>query len=169
MRSDPKSSMSDSMNEGIFPYDCILVSILLSHTILCWFLFSLLMYAMLYSFSPIFALPLKSFHMHLVRMKPEALYEVLSDKIPFQSTETLSIFHGRSLRLTCIEECGKQKAKEYGGDDKTQEKDEDERSVTVWEDNCRYNLTKQLGSQFSYRGSGAIEKQGRWRKTSLNT
>lgn len=50
------------------------------------------------------------------------------------------MFHGRSLVLTFIEECGNQKAEGYGGHDKTQGKDKDEGRVAVLEDNYRYDL-----------------------------
>ena len=50
------------------------------------------------------------------------------------------MFHGRSLVLTFIEECANQKAKGYGGHDKTHEKDNDEGWVAVFKDNYRCNL-----------------------------
>lgn len=84
-----------------------------------------------------------------------------------RSTETLRICQRRSLRLTCIEECGNQKAEEYRGDNEAQEKDEDERRVTVLEDYLRYDLTKQVGCQFSPTGRGVIDKQGRPKKIPL--
>lgn len=84
-----------------------------------------------------------------------------------RSTETLRICQRRSLRLTCVKECGNQKAEEYRGDNKAQEKDEDERRVTVLEDYLRYDLTKQSGCQFSPTGRGVIDKQGRPKKIPL--
>lgn len=54
-----------------------------------------------------------------------------------------TIFPERSFRLTFIKECANHKAEAYCGNGVTQQKDKDERWVTVLDDWHRFNLAKQ--------------------------